>query len=212
VTLDYVPYENGLRFVVTASAQLRLSAAFLNCARLSFASSDDREKYHLYFSPSQSKREFFIAFRPSIGIYLVPPPNSMKTTTSATASTDQEPAVPPTDPFAERVPACPSSAKPLAQAMVAAVRGARAAALRGAPVSPNDVADITAHGTPPSGWLELKPRDPFAGTALLQCLHVAGVSPAHLAATGIADARRHGFGFSDRFGFYLIASPEKVSP
>ncbi|MDP9111538.1 MAG: hypothetical protein M3M96_07900, partial [Candidatus Eremiobacteraeota bacterium] len=68
--------------------------------------------------------------------------------------------------------------------------------------------EITAHGSAPATWLELKARDAFAMTAAMQCLHVADVPRDHLQAAGIADDRRGSpLGFTERFGFYLIQRP-----
>ena len=80
--------------------------------------------------------------------------------------------------------------------------------LDGRPIHGLRPAEIVARGTAARGWLEIAPADPPAQAAMLQCLHVAGVPRAHLQAAGIDDARRPGaIGFSDRFGFYLIAQP-----
>jgi hypothetical protein len=126
---------------------------------------------------------------------------------------DPEPPSAPTDPFAERAaPACSAGSKPVADALIATVRAARDAQHNGAPVASTDVAEVVAAGGV-TGWLELKPRDVFGFTAALECLHVTSVSPAHLAAAGIADARKQGgLGFAERFGFYVIGSNAPPSP
>ncbi|HWT05123.1 MAG TPA: hypothetical protein VN224_05155 [Xanthomonadales bacterium] len=125
------------------------------------------------------------------------------------ASVDPEPSAPPADPFALRAsPACPAGSKPVADAIVAAVRAARTARRAGAPLPAAEIAEIVARGSAAAGWLEIKPADPPAQGAMAQCLHVAGVPSAHLQSAGIADARRPGaIGFSERFGFYVIARP-----
>ncbi|MDQ6944441.1 MAG: hypothetical protein M3169_18230, partial [Candidatus Eremiobacteraeota bacterium] len=88
------------------------------------------------------------------------------------------------------------------------VRAARTAQRAGAPIAPAEIAEIVARGPANPGWLEIKPADPGVQGAVAQCLHVAGVPSAHLQSAGVADARRPGaLGFSDRFGFYLIARP-----
>src|SRR5665213_3047479 len=48
IGLAYTPYDDGARYVVTITVPLRTSAAFINCARLSIAQPDDREKHHLF--------------------------------------------------------------------------------------------------------------------------------------------------------------------
>ena len=208
VTLTYTPYEDGARFVVAATSSMQAGASLINCARLSVAQGpDDREKFHLYAPPSQTA--FFIAYTPALGIYLVPPAQAGHGATMMRATLESEPAVPPADPFVLRAaPACPAGSKPVADAIVAAVRAARAAQRAGTPLPAAEIAEIVAGGTAAAGWLEIKPADPTALAAMTQCLHIAGVPSAHLQSAGVADARRPGgFGFSDRFGFYVIARP-----
>jgi hypothetical protein len=103
-------------------------------------------------------------------------------------------------------PGCPIGSKPVANAIVAAVRAARDAQRAGTPVPPVELAEIVARGPAAKGWLEIKPADPLAQGAIMQCLHVAAVPLEHLKANGIDESRRPGaLGFSDRFGFYIIA-------
>jgi hypothetical protein len=213
MALEYVAYDDGARYVVTAQGTARTGAAFLNCARLSGGSLEEREQHHLYSPSSQEKGVFFIAYAPSVGLYLVPPPDS-RGGIRVDISLEPEPAAPPADPFAERVPpACPVASKPVADALIVAVRAARDAQRAGSQVASSDVADIVAGGSAQSGWLELTTHDAFAQTAALQCLHVAAVQRAHLAAAGIGDARRPGsLGFAERFGFYVVAIPGEPSP
>jgi hypothetical protein len=208
IAISYVAYDDGARYVVTAQGNLRAGAALLNCARLSGGAPEDREKHHLYAPSHQEKGSFFVAYAPAVGIYLIPPAD-VRGAVRVDVSVEGEPAAPPADPFAERAPpACPAGSKPIADALVAAVRAAREARRSGAQIAPNDVADIVAGGGAPGGWLELKPHDEFAQTAALQCLHVAGVPAAHLAAAGIGDVRHPGsLGFADRFGFYVVGMP-----
>ena len=210
VTLTYTPYDDGARFVVAATSNMQAGAALINCARLSVAQPDDREKFHVYLPATQTG--FFIAYAPALGIYFAPPAQAGHGVTLVRASVEPEPATPPADPFALRAaPACPAGSKPVADAVVAAVRAARAAQRAGAPLPAAEIAEIVARGTGAASWLEIKPADPLAQGAMTQCLHVAGVPSAHLQAAGIADARRPGaIGFSDRFGFYLIARPAEA--
>jgi hypothetical protein len=209
VTLTYTPFDDGARFVVAAASNMQAGAALINCARLSVAQPDDREKFHVYLPAAQTG--FFIAYAPLLGIYFAPPAQAGRGATLVRASVDPEPAKPPADPFALRAaPACPAGSKPVADAIVAAVRAARAAQGAGTPVPPAEIAEIVARGTAAVSWLEIKPADAGAQGAMAQCLHVAGIPSAHLQAAGIADARRPGaIGFSDRFGFYLIARPQE---
>ena len=206
--VSYVPYEDGARYVVSAAAPMRENAALLNCARLGVAGADDREKFHVYV-PAEASNEFFIAYAPSLGIYFVPPGQPQRGAAIVRASVDPIPSAPPAAPFAlKAAPACPVSSKPVADAMVAAVRAARDAQRAGTAVPAAEIAQIVARGAPQRGWLEIAPGDQLAQAAVLQCLHVAGVPPAQLQAAGIADQRRPGtLGFSDRFGFYLIGRP-----
>jgi hypothetical protein len=209
VTLAYTPYEDGARFVVVATSNMQAGAALVNCARLSVAQPGDNQKFHVYVPATTNG--FFIAYSPAVGIYLVPPAQAGHGATLVRASVDPEPATAPADPFALRAsPACPAGSKPVADAIVAAVRAARIAQRAGTPVAPAEIAEIVARGTATAGWLEIKPADAGAQGAMAQCLHVAGIPSAHLQAAGIADARRPGaIGFSDRFGFYLIARPQE---
>jgi hypothetical protein len=211
VTLAYTPYDDGARFVVSATATMPTGAAIINCARLSVAQPDDREKFHVYAPAVQSG--FFIAYSPALGIYLVPPAQAGRGATMVRASTEPVPSAPPAAPFALRAaPACPSGTKPAADAVVAAVRAARDAQRAGAPIPSAEIAEIVAGGTGSTGWLEIKPADTIAQVAIVQCLHVAAVPSAQLKSAGIGDARRPGaIGFSDRFGFYLIARPPDSS-
>jgi hypothetical protein len=207
-SLAYTPYDDGARYVVTIAGPIRSAAAFINCARLSAAAPEDREKYRLYFPPASTERNgFFIAYGPSVGIYMIPPQMAERGTTRVAASTESEPAAAPAAPLALRAD-CPSSSKPVADAIVAAVGAARDAQRSGAALQPGDVAEITARGTAAHGWMEIAPRDPIAQVAVVQCLHVASVQRARLQAEGIADERRPGsLGFADRFGLYLIGRP-----
>jgi hypothetical protein len=208
VTLAYTPYDDGERFVVSATANIQTGAAIINCARLSVAQGpEDREKFHLYLPPAQNG--FFIAYSPALGIYLVPPAQAARGATLVRAAVEPIPSAPPAAPFAlKSAPACPAGSKPVADAIVAAVRAARDAQRVGAPIPPAEIAEIVAGGAGNASWLEIKPADPIAQAAIVQCLHVAGVPSAQLTSAGIADARRPGaIGFTDRFGFYLIARP-----
>ena len=71
VTLAYTPYEDGARFVIVATSNMQAGAALVNCARLSVAQPGDNEKFHVYVPATTNG--FFIAYSPSVGIYLVPP-------------------------------------------------------------------------------------------------------------------------------------------
>jgi hypothetical protein len=209
IALAYVPYDGGRRFAVTVSGPIRASAAFINCARLSAARPEDGEKFHAYLPPDQpASRGFFIAYVPELGIYMVPPqvtPGAQRV--DARAQLDPEPPSAPAQPFALR-DACPASAKPVAQAIVAALAAAREALRNGAqPKSEGDV-DVAVHGSGAGAWFELTLHDAFAPVAAMQCLHVAAVPRDHLSAAGIADDRRIGaFGFTERFGIYAIERP-----
>jgi len=213
VILTYVTYDNGARFAVTVTGPIAASASFLNCARMSSAPPEDRAKFHLYLPPPGGPRSnFFIAYAPAVGIYLVPSEMPSVNRSTITATTDPEPPSPPSSPFAYR-DTCPSSSKPVADAIVAAVRAARTAQSSGAAAPPAEIADIVAHGSGAQSWLEITPHDMLAGAAIVQCLHVASVVPAHLAAAGIGDVRRPGsLGFADRFGFYSINRPDQPRP
>ena len=208
VTLAYTPYDDATRFAVTTEGSLQAAAALINCARLGAVAPEDRAKYHVYV-PVQEPRGFFIAYTPLLGIYFVPPQQMERGATRVAASTESPPPSAPAEPFAQRpAPACPTASKPVADAIVAAVRAAREAQRAGSAVASSDVAELAARGTPPGGWLEIAPRDPISQVAVIQCLHVAGVPREALQAAGIGDARRPGaLGFSDRFGFYVIARP-----
>jgi hypothetical protein len=213
IPLSYTTYDAGARYAIVAAGTLRQGVAFLNCSRLGIASSENVATFHLYVPPGQAANTFLIAYAPNVGLYFLPPgtaPGQIR----ANVTLEGEPPTPPADPFTERpAPACTTARKPLVDALVAAVRSARDAQRSGAQPETFDVADVVAKGTPPNGWFELKPHDDFGQVAALQCLHVAGISREHLAAAGIADARRPGsLGFTDRFGFYVIANPDQIRP
>ncbi|HEY0396650.1 MAG TPA: TonB-dependent receptor [Candidatus Elarobacter sp.] len=214
IALAYTPYDDGARFVVSAKApDMRAGAAFMNCARLSAVQEGDRDKFHIYL-PADQGRDFFIGYSPAYGIYFAPPAGGPRGGgVVVRAGIDPEPAAPPADPFALRAsPACPAGSKPVAVALVEAVRAARDAQRRGVAVAPVELAEIVARGPAATGWLEIKPADQGAFGAVLQCLHVAGIQPDHLKAAGIGDARRgSALGFSDRFGFYVVARPEDAA-
>ena len=207
VNLRYVAYDEGARYAVVVRAPIGTASAFLNCARLSNASAEDGAKRHLFFPAEQAKGEFFVAYVPSVGLYAVPPPDTKRSAAPARSEPDPEPAVAPADPFAQRAD-CPAAFKPVAVALATAVRAARDARRSGSPLPQTDIATIVAHGEPPGAWLEVRTRDMFAVGAAIKCLHVATLAPARLTAAGIRDDRPSGLGFTDRFGFYLIAEPE----
>jgi hypothetical protein len=214
IVLVYTPYENGARYVVAAGkgSDMRAGASFLNCARLSMAQPEDRAAFHVYV-PADTESEhggMFIAYSPAVGLYLAPPSHPGRGMVMQRASVDPEPAAAPADPFVLRdAPACSAGAKPVAVAIVAAVRTARDAQRAGTAAPPVELAEIAARGPAQKGWLEIKTADPIAQGAIVQCLHVAAVPPAHLLGAGIDDARRPGaLGFTDRFGFYSIARPD----
>ena len=210
VVLAYTPYEDGARFAVTVSGPIRTSAAFLNCAHLAAARPEEREKFHTYLpAAAPDSHGFFIAYTPELGLYMTLPqqaPNAQRTT--ARAELDREPASAPAQPLAFR-DTCPASAKPVAQAIVAALTAARDAARSGGqPAKPDADVEVAVRGTGASTWFELTMHDAFAPIAAMQCLHIAAVPREHLRAAGIADERRFGtFGFTERFGLYTIARP-----
>jgi hypothetical protein len=211
VVLTYTPYDGGARYVVVAKApDMRSGAAFMNCAHLGIVQEGDREKFHLYVPEGSEAGRFFIAYSPAVGVYFAPPSQPGRGATMIRASTDPEPSAPPADPFVLRdSPGCPIGSKPVANAIVAAVRSARDAQRAGTTAPPAELAEIVARGPAAKGWLEIKPADTLAQGAILQCLHVAAVSLEHLKANGIDESRRPGaLGFSDRFGFYVIARPD----
>ncbi len=209
VTLAYQPYDDDSRYVVTAAAPLNLTAAFINCARLSTAHPEDREKSHIYL-PEQASKGLFIAYAPLFGIYIAVPEQLQRGAVQARATLDPEPLTAPVDPFAQRpAPACPAASRPVADAVVSAMRAALDAQAAGSPALESDAAVITGRGTAPDAWFEIAPRDPIATVALIQCLHVAGVPQDRLTRAHIDDTRRPGaFGFTARFGFYQIARPQ----
>ena len=204
ITVRYTPFENGSRFVVALSVAPQAGAGLINCAHLSVPQAGDVQTYRVYEPPAPEKGSFFIGYIPEIGLYLLPPADAARGA-RVEVSFDPEPAAPPADPFTQRAPpACPASSRPLADAMVAAVRSARAGTPRGAA----DVAEVVPKGDGTHAWLEITVRDSFAQAAVLQCLHVAAVPRGHLQAAGIGDARRPGaLGFAERFGFYAVAVP-----
>ncbi len=201
VTLQYRAYADGARYAITAVGTMQQSAASLNCGRFAFAQSDDLTKRGLYGPPTGEKHGFFIAYSPLVGLYFLPPSDIINTTKKE-VRTEPVPSVPPAAPLMERSE-CPSSDKPVADAMIAAVRAAREAVRAGTPLPLSDVVGVVAHGNAPF-WLALKPRDVLATSSILACLHVATVRRTDLDAAGIADTRRGGLGFSDRFGFYIL--------
>ncbi|HEX3464936.1 MAG TPA: TonB-dependent receptor [Candidatus Elarobacter sp.] len=207
VPLTYTPYDEAARFAIVVGGTSQSRDALLNCGRFSFARPDQREKFHAYLPPpSNDRRVPGVVYTPALGLYTVPAQGGgfLKT---ITPTLDEEPATPPADPFALRA-TCPASSKPIADAMVAAVKAARDAQRSGATPAPSDVAGVVARRSGPTSWLELAPRDPIAEIAIHQCLHVAAVPRPHLEAAGVADARRfEQLGFADRFGFYEIARP-----
>ncbi|HEY0382484.1 MAG TPA: TonB-dependent receptor [Candidatus Elarobacter sp.] len=206
VALEYAAYDDGARYAVSTGAPIPLAAAFINCARLSSGSPEQIAQRHLYV-PTPQPKGLYIAFSPAVGMYFVPPASALRGMSQQEVSTDDEPKTPPADPFALR-PKCSAAFKPLAVAMIDAVQTARAAVRDGKPIPSFDVAEIAASGIPPNTWLEIKPRELLAFTAMLECTHVAGIPRARLAAVGIAQQRR-GFslGFADRFGFYIGVGP-----
>ncbi|MEA2688677.1 MAG: hypothetical protein QOD51_1284, partial [Candidatus Eremiobacteraeota bacterium] len=215
VVLTYTPYDNGARYVVVAKApDLRSGAAFMNCAHLGIVQEGDREKFHLYVPEGSEAGRFFIAYSPSVGVYFAPPSQPGRGATMLRVTTDPEPVSPPANPYVLREsPGCPIGSKPVANAIVAAVQAARTAQRAGTAAPPVELADIVARGAAASGWLEIKPADPLAQAAILQCLHVASVPPDHLKSAGVEETRKGGaLGFSDRFGFYVIARPDGSAP
>lgn len=215
VGLAYTPYENGARYVVVAKGNdMRAGASFLNCSRLAVAGPDDRDAFHIYLPPDSERSGLFIAYSPAVGVYLAPPAQAGRGMVLQRASTEPEPASAPADPFALRAPpACSAGAKPIADAIVAAVRAARTAQRAGTAIPAAEIAEIVARGPAQAGWLEIAPADQLAYGAILQCLHVAAVPRAHLQAAGIGDARRTGLlGFTDRFGFYIVERPGSDGP
>ena len=212
VALRFVAYDGGARYAIAATApDLRAGAAFLNCARLSVAQPDERETYHFYLPAEQERGTFFIGYTPLLGVYFAPPAQAGHGAVLVRAGTDPEPAAAPADPFALRpAPACAAGSKPVAVAIVEAVRAARTAQRAQAAIPAAELAEIVARGPAATGWLEIKPADPIAQSAIVQCLHVAAVAVEHLRAAGIEDARRPGaLGFTDRFGFYIITRPDE---
>ena len=210
VALRYIAFDDGARYVIAATApDMRAGAAFMNCARLSVAQPDERETYHFFLPAEQDRGTFFIGYTPLLGIYFAPPAQAGRGMVQVRAGTDPEPAAPPADPYALRsAPGCPAGSKPVAIAIVEAVRAARAAQRAQTVIPAAELAEIVARGPAAAGWLEIKPADPLAQGAIMQCLHVAAVPIEHLHDAGISDARRPGaLGFTDRFGFYVIARP-----
>lgn len=206
VKLHYVAYDDGARYAIVIQAPIRSAAAFLNCARLANASQDDGLKRHLYFPAEQQKGEFFVAYAPAVGLYVVPPPDAKRATDAPPAQAEPLPAAPPAEPFALRA-TCPAALKPVADALVTAVRAARSARQNGDPIPPAEIVSVVPRGTPPNAWFELGARDMFVIGAALNCLHVAQTARPRLAAAGIGDMRESGLGFTDRFGLYLIVAP-----
>jgi hypothetical protein len=204
IRLTYVAYDGGTHYAIAAQGPIQPAAALINCTRVAIAKPEDIVSRHLFAPPQLGAVGLGYAYSPLVGIYLVPPAQPPHGMLQVQASTDPVPAAPPADPFARRSD-CPPSAKPLADALVAASEAARVAQRAGQPVPPSDVATIEAHGSGPTAWLEIALTDMMGGAAAMQCLHVAGVQRADLSAAGIGDARRFGaFGFADRFGFYQI--------
>ena len=201
IGLEYVAYDGGARFAVATAAPLRIEAAFINCARLTSGSAEQIAKRHIYV-PNPQPKGLFIAFSPAVGMYFVPPADTMRGA-QAEVTTDEEPKTAPADPFALR-PKCTAASKPLVVALIDAVQTARAAVRDGKPIPQSDVADIAAGGTPPNTWLEIKPREIFATMAMMECTHVAAIPKTRLAAAGIVQQRRgYSLGYADRFGFFI---------
>jgi hypothetical protein len=208
IGLTYVVYDDGARYAVTTAAPFRAIAAFINCSRLTSGSREQIAQRHIYV-PNPQPKGLFIGFSPAVGMYFIPPADTVRSASKTELATDDEPKTPPADPFALR-PACTAASKPLVVAIVDAVQNARAAVRDGKPMPPSDVAEIGASGTPPNIWLEIKPREVFALTAMLECTHVATIARTRLAAVGIVPQRR-GFslGFADRFGFFVMPAPPR---
>jgi hypothetical protein len=209
IALEYVAYDGGAHFAVTTGGPLRIAAALINCARLTSGSPEQMAQRHIYV-PNPQPKGILIAFSPEVGMYFVPPADTIRGGIIEEATTDEEPKTPPADPFALR-PTCTAASKPLVLAMIDAVQSARAAVRDGKPIPPSDVAEIAAAGTPPNTWLEIKPREVFAFTTMLQCAHVAAIRKSRLAEAGIVQQNR-GFGllFADRYGFFFGSAPPRA--
>lgn len=201
VRLQYIVYAAGAHYAVSIGGSLLQIATFINCARLATGDRDEFAKRGLYVPAPDSKTPFNVLFSPLVGMYFSF--GAVAGMVRTEARSEPEPATPPSEPFALRAE-CPAASKPLAEALIAAVRAARDASRAGRPIPSADVAEIVGHGDSPF-WLALKPTDEIGGVVAFACLHIAGIPASHLAAAGIADARRSGLGFSDRFGFYSIA-------
>ncbi len=207
VVLRYVSYDAGARYAIVVEGPMRMRASVINCVNVGIARPDELASLHLYAEAAAdpNTRGPFVAFTPSAGLYLVPPEQTMRGAVTVNATVDPEPPEPPADPFARRE-ACPASSRPLADAVVAAVQAALASPAGGA-ATPGDVVTVTRHRSPPADWLAIDLKGP--PFALLQCVHVAGVSREHLRAAGIDDDRRNGaVGFSRRYGFYAVGAAD----
>jgi len=205
----YAAYDDGARFAVSIDGPIRQLAPVVNCANLAIAGPDDVTSHHLYRPAGPPKSSFSVIYSPLVGIYLLPGGPPPRGAVRVQATFDPEPTGAPADPFAERTE-CPASSKPVADAVVAALRTARAAQRAGTPVASTDVVDLVAHGTGTGAWLEVGLKDDLAQSAVLQCLHVAGIPRQHLKSAGIDDTRRYGvLGFADRFGIYQVSPPDE---
>ncbi len=209
ITLEYIAYDGGAHYAVTTGGPLRIAAALINCSRLTSGSPEQIVQRHLYV-PNPQPKGILIAFSPLIGMYFVPPADTIRGGIIQEATSDEEPKNPPADPFALR-PTCTTASKPLALAMIEAVQTARAAVRDGKPIPPSDVAEIASAGTPPNTWLEIKPREALAFTTMLGCAHVAAIRKSRLAEVGIVQQNR-GFGllFADRYGFFFGIAPQRA--
>jgi Carboxypeptidase regulatory-like domain len=209
VPIRYAAYDDGTRFAVITTAAIPSGIPLMNCARLHGGPQAEFEKRRLLQPPAE-KNAFLVVYAPSVGLYLVAP-SDMRGGVVERADVGGEPDAPPAQPFALRAD-CPAQAKPVADAVVAAVRAALAARAAGGPVPPSDVAEIVAHAGPPP-WLAITPAEPQATAKVLQCLRVAGVGRERLRALGIADDRKiDALGFTERLGFYSVSPGRPPRP
>jgi hypothetical protein len=199
--LRYEPYDGGRRFIVSIDADVHLIPALFQCMRISSGDAQAAAAHGLAVLGRAPVGRFYLAYGPSVGLYLTVGGSQG----AEQVQTDPVPSAPPKEPLKLRDD-CPAQSRPIALVAADVLRRATVGGVLTS--AEGDGVAVTAHAGASGGWLDVNLPDAFASTAVLSCLHVAGVPLAQLQAIGYAKPGSAALplGYTTRYGIFTPLS------
>lgn len=196
IKINYVPYAEGTKYVLSIDTGVKLGA-LTQC--LDVASDDNSvlRARGLFVGRSD---DLSLYVSTAVGYYAASPTDKGDTSTLTYRS---EPKEPPSDALGLRSD-CPSSVRPLAQALVGAVPQALVSSGATANLNPSSPQLEKRTSRDGSTWLIYKPANVADAFSVLTCINVAALPLSGHPEFSDLEHYTNAIGFSRRYGFFIL--------